>query len=218
MIKPLYCYLQPKDIPEVLEPLEQIPCDKLYIKYFPYPYPHRIVREFFLQREQYTHLILHTNDYIVTKQDYEKLISDVEKYPFLEVISGTMNVDLQDELNNMAFTFDLPTLHYPRVYNWLPRGLVKGIQRVRHVGFSLTCIKRMVIMDLKIDGRNGFDGTDMDKTEDFAPDLWFSHSCNAANIPIYVDTDIQLHHMRFHGEMLVGKEEPTLEFVKWKEN
>lgn len=46
-IKPLLVYLQAGDYPEVLEPLKDIPCDKLILKYMAYPWPHDLAREFF---------------------------------------------------------------------------------------------------------------------------------------------------------------------------
>ena len=218
MINPLYVYLQPKIIPHVLEPLKEIPCDKLYIRYYPYPEPHRIARKFFLEHPEYTHLIIHPNDIIITKADYLKLLDDLQRYPFLEVISGVMNVDLEDNKDHLAACFNLPLLNYnDRRYYWIPREHVKGIQRVRHVGFSLTAISRKVIEELKDEnGRPGFDGVDP-KTESIdGADVWFSNCCYHAGIPIYIDCDIFLVHERYVGEMQVGKKEPHIEFIPYK--
>jgi len=55
-MKILLVYLQPKDIPEVLEPLDDIFCDKLYLKYFPYPDVYFEALDFIKLHREYTHI------------------------------------------------------------------------------------------------------------------------------------------------------------------
>lgn len=220
-MNPLLCYLRPKDIPEVLDNLEQVPCDKLYINYYQYPHPHRIARDYFLAHPEYDWMIVHTNDLVVTKDDYEKIKKDIEDHPFLEIISGVCNVDMDKESDVWNICYNLPTLEFMnRRYHWVKKGSFEGIQRVRFAGFPFMWIKRQVVEGLMsyLDNektRAGFDGTDLFGKDGYAADLWFMHACYKSNIPVYVDSRVDMKHLRFVGEMLVGKREPITLFVPW---
>jgi hypothetical protein len=219
-VNPLICYLQAKDIPDVLNPLKEIPCDKLYIKYYAYPHPHRIARDFFLEHEEYTHLIIHPPDLIVKAPHFFLLKNDLEYHDFLEVLGGVCNVDMGENIDKWNICFNLPSLGiHKRVYQWVKkRRFDPSIIRVRHCGNSFMFVSRAVVENLKDEsGRPGLDGTDLYDKDGFAPDLFFCTSCYKSNIPIYVDTEVQMVHLRFEGDMLVGKREPQTLYVKWNQ-
>ena len=212
MIKPLLAYLQAKDIPEVLNELQYIPCDKLYVKYYAYPNPHRIIREYFLSHPEYTHLCIVPPDLIVTEKNYWDMYQNVVDYPFISVISGVCNVDLMDEKDYWACTKVLPGLQEPRVYDWYHKdcGLKGHIFTVPHSGFVFPWISRHVIERLTLNGeRPGYDGTFLDGSKDgFASDLLFSHSLWNNHVPQYVDSNVEMKHLRYEGEMMVGVKDP----------
>ena len=224
-INPLLCYLQAKDIPEVLDELESIPCDKLYIKYYEYPYPHRIARDYFLSHPEYTHLIIQPPDLIVKKEHFEKLKQDLIEHPFIEILGGVCNVDLDENKDSWAICFNLPSLEFHnRVYHWVKKqNFDYPIIRVRHCGHVFMFVSRQVVENLTINGeeitgtnRPGYDGCDWkDNKDGFAADLFFCTNCYKSNIPIYVDTHVDMMHLRFQGELLVGKRESQTVFVPW---
>lgn len=217
MINPLICYLRPKDIPQVLDELEKIPCDKLYINYYPYPYPHRIARDYFLAHPEYTHLVMCTNDLVVTHKDYEGMLRNIVNHPMIDVWCGVCNVDTTEECDYWNICFDLPVLKWPRQYNWIHKnsGLKGYVIRVPFAGFPFMWIQRKVMEKMCLNGedRPGFDGTDLFGKDGYAADLWFCHSLWDWHVPIYCDTNIDMLHLRFFGDMQVGKKEPFVEFI-----
>lgn len=214
-VNPLICYLRPKDIPEVLDNLKEIPCDKLYINYYAYPFPHRAARDYFLAHEEYTHLCIVTNDLVVTLKNYRKMIDNVYNYPFLDVLCGVCNVDQDQESEYWNICPDLPPLG-SMDYHWYKSSLrdyLKGaIIRVAFAGFPFMCVARHVIQGLMLrPGRPGYDGCDLFGKDGFAADNWFCHALWDIHVPIYCDTSIEMEHLRYQYEMQVGKKEPNCE-------
>jgi len=214
-INPLLVYLRPKDIPIVLENLDTIPCDKLYINYYPYPHPHRIARDYFLAHPEYTHLLICTNDLVVTKQDYDKMLENIVNYPMLDVMCGVCNVDGDQEKDFWNICPDLPQLDANRrVYHWYHKqcGLKGFIFRVAFAGFPFMCIARHIVEGLmRKPGRPGYDGCDLFGVDGFAADLWFCTALWELHVPIYCDSNIEMLHLRYEYEMQVGKKEPNCE-------
>lgn len=201
-INPLYVYMQPKHLPSVLQQLKNISfLDRLIFKYHPYP-TYSLAREYFLDHPEYTHLILHPNDIIVTRVNVLQLIDDIKKYEY-DNISGVSNVDLELYQNHWAFCQELPKIaHEERVFPWVKMDEDKGIRQVKHSGFQLFAMSRRVLKKFDIAGDELYlPGV----PPGFSTDLVWSHQMAAANIPIYVDTRINMFHLRYEGEMLAGK-------------
>ena len=214
-INPLICYLRPKDIPEVLTEMEKIPCDKLYINYICYPYPHRIARDYFLSHPEYTHLMIIPNDLVVTRKDYERMIDNISKYPMLDVLCGVCNVDLDQEKDYWAICHNLPDLGGMN-YNWYKSSLRDVLQgriiRVPFAGMPFMVMARHVIEGLTNElSRPGYDGTDLFGKEGYATDVYLCHNLWNFHIPIYCDTGIEMLHLRYKYEMQVGKKSPSCE-------
>jgi len=203
-IKPLLVYLQAADYPEILEELEKIPCDKLILKYFPYPHPHNIARDFFLKHTEYTHLIIQPQDLKVTKEHYEKMFKNIydKNYP---VLSAVCNVGKNGVFRyKMAVCKELPAWNrYVRYYNWIPSGL-KGINQVKFQGHVFVWIKRDVVERRNIYGDYIFRGS-VHVGGEPAPDLTFCTECDRSGIPIHADCDCNIEHLATHEKILVGK-------------
>jgi len=216
-IKPLLVYLQAGDYPEVLEPLKEIPCDKLILKYMAYPWPHDLAREFFLQHEEYTHLIIHPQDLVVTKEDYFKLYNDIRKYNF-PVLSGVCNVSNHGKFKALwSISKKLPSLiHNKRYYEFMPMGEGLGIIDVKFQGFIFCFIKRNVIERTTINGDYIFRGA-IHINGGAAPDLTFCHNCDEIGVKIYVDTNVRMKHLATHKDILVFKKDFEILFIKGKE-
>ena len=61
--------------------------DLLIVKNYPHHVAHEKTRKFFLEHEEYTHLIIINEDTIVTPSHLKLLLEDIEKYDY-EVIGG----------------------------------------------------------------------------------------------------------------------------------
>ena len=220
MIKPLLVYFKAAIYPDILNELKKIPCDKLILEYYPYPHPHDIARDFFLEHTEYTHLIIHPQDLLVTREDYDNLIFDLieNDYP---VLSGVCNVERPPHRLSgvMNCCIKCPNRNRDnRKYNWIPFASMPnslGLMKVGFMGFAFTFIKRNVIERRLIDGEFIFKGCD---GKEIYPDLNFCNGCKELDIPIIVDTHVQLVHYANHKPSLIGKQSCKQLFIRYEEN
>jgi len=215
MIKPLLVYFKAAIYPHILNELEKIPCDKLILEYYPYPHPHNIARDFFLEHEEYTHLIIQPQDLLVTEEDYHKLFWDVYRHDY-PVIGGVCNVErvgLKAGLMNCCIKCPNRNRNY-RKYDWIPFGDL-GIIKVGFMGMTFPFIKRSVLERHLIEGDFIFKGCD---GKEIYPDLNFCNGCKELDIPIHVDTDVKMIHYANHKPNLVGKQSCKQLFIRYEEN
>ena len=217
-INPLLAFAQPKDIPEVLEEQKKMThIDKFIVRYFDYPYPYHLIRLYFLNHPEYTHLIIYANDEIVKKEHIDKLIQDVEKWDF-PIVTGTMNVDMDKLKDKMACCFEFPSLRKDqRYFNFID--LDHKETGFIDCGFSgpIQCIRRDMLEKEKIPygmGEEKFNGEPRDRG--FNSDVVFAYYFKWTGVHIWADTDIRILHKRFQGQMLVGVKPPHWEFIPKK--
>lgn len=222
-INPLICYWRPKDLPKVLENLNNIECDKLYCNYMPYPSNYIESRKFFLEHPEYTHYVALPNDLVVTKEIFEKLCNTLEKFDF-PVLSGCCNVDMVGNKDKVNICFNLPEIPYDRrIYRWMAESqrkhlISKGSEIIElgFAGFPCMFIRRDILekipfatLPFKVDerpiweARGGFGG-----------DLAFCTSLKYYGISNRVDLTCLMEHLRFEGKMLVGIKKPEVVFIK----
>lgn len=207
------------DYPEILKDVHDIPCDKFIVNYSPYPHPHNLAREFFLNHD-YTHLIVVPQDLHAKKEHYQKLIETVKDTGY-DVVSAVCNVERQGHPNNhkWAICKKIPSLdRSKRHYNWFPETSENlGVVQVEFQGMVMACISRKVIQRKMIDGEWVFKGTIHSGIGPFlaAPDLTFCHCCLKLGIPIYTNTDIRLMHYANHKPSLVGKRLSSTEYIPY---
>ncbi len=216
---PLLVYWRPKDIQPVLDGLDTIPCDKLYMNYFPYPYNYTISRDFFLASPQYTHYIAQPNDLVPTLEIYRKLTRRMEANPDKPVICGVCNWDTGKYKDYINITSNLPELAYQsRVYRKISKNRYPNtFLKVPWAGFPFMFIRRDVVEKIPF-AQVPFETKDRPVWETkggFGGDVAFAHSCKFYNIPIWADTSCNMEHLRFYGEMLVGKKPPNIEFKSY---
>jgi len=216
-INPLLVYFQAGDYPDILEEIDKMPCDKLILKYMPYPRPHDYSREFLEQHEEYTHLIIHPQDLLVKREHFDKLVEDLEKYDF-PTLAGVCNVGVKGSLAHVwAVCMELPTLAKDhRHYNWCPRMKNVGIMKVKFEGNMFNFIRRDLALRRMIDGEFVYRGTDNSNGK-ASPDLTFCHNCDKLGIPVRVDTDVIMFHKGTHEKIKVGKVMPEVYYIKGKQ-
>jgi len=79
-------------IPDVEANDLKLPCDRLRPMYYPEYFAYKIMRNFFLRNDSYTHLVLATDDIVVKAQNILQLLRTLDRYDF-PVLSGLMHVD-----------------------------------------------------------------------------------------------------------------------------
>jgi len=219
-IELLLCYLQPKDLPEVLIPMSKIPYDRLYLRYMESDDAFKLMRKKVLEQyKDYTHIVIVTNDVIVEPKHMEMLERTIRQNLHYPVISGVFNLDLTP-YGQSVWNITFNRAHEDqdkREYHWIKKsdfpkdepGYVNLLQ-VKFAGFPLMAIRRDVFEEIPIRG----DG-EVNRRPDIqqAHDLCFCNDLSDAGIPIMANIDIDMIHLRYQGEMLVGIKKPEVEFV-----
>ncbi len=202
MINPLICVPSPRDIKVVIETFNELKYDKLWVKYFfDELLAYKIMRNFFLEHKEYTHLVIAPDDLLTPPNTVEKLVNDAKKY---DVISGicnfncdsfeTFDTDLAiDYYHNLGREYllknDVP--HYKYYIKQKdfrkskkPTKEYKGIKRVAFQGFALTFISRKIVEQVPFQTR----GRGIDSC--FSADLLLK------GIEQYVDFDARSLHLK----------------------
>jgi len=196
-MKILLVYLQPKDIPEVLEPLKDIFVDKIYLKYMKYPEVYEVALKFIKNHTEYTHIFWLQNDIVLNNSDFEKAVTRIHEN---NILGLSMFVEMEN-FKDMAYTIE-PFKITEQKYEWAIHG-TKGIIQVFHNGGPFIC-KREFYLKYPLTG--DFQGYNADYYHGF--EMWRN------NEPYYLISDANLSHLRFKGEMQVHKKTPHLEFIR----
>lgn len=195
----------------------KLPCDILQLRFYGEYEAYRLMRNYFLEHPDYTHLVLATDDVLVRKEHIEILQNDLESkdYP---VLCGMMNVE-QDEFmkyeGNLNISFELALKDRQlRHYNWIRRNELpnRDMFQVKFNGFALMAIRRDIIEknEFACDGVFRLRGV----ISGASVDLVFCWYCHENSIPIFVDKRIDMKHLRTSGKMRVGECSPRTYLFK----
>lgn len=204
----LIVYLQPKDgLEKIREELRKIPCDKIILKYFPYPDVYRIALQAIRANTKYSHILWLQNDILLTKEDYFKMCESLNTSGGA-ILGASMNVDLSPKgLELCAFT-DEPFIFSERggfILDdppYVKKGKHNGIITVFHNGGPFICSREFYLKyPLK-----GFENTG------YNADLCHGIELASNEIKYFLDTNINLKHFRYAGKMMVGRKEPKIEY------
>lgn len=203
----------PRDyIPSVIENNAKLPCDRLLVKFYPEYFAYKIMRNYFLRHEEYTHLVLATDDIVVKANHICQLAKDLEE-SYYPVLSGLMNVDLDDHVFvNLSMSLPMKNRRL-RKYSWLSRDEVfvkDNIFQVAFSGFPLMAICRDVVKLLSFDADKVFEGLPPHRGASL--DFVFCWYCQERDIPIMVDKRIDLLHLRTAGGLEVNKQAKKIVF------
>ena len=209
----LLIYLKPKDeLYEVDEALKEIPCDKLILKYFPYPTVYKIAMKTIKEHEEYSHIIWIQNDIVFTKEAFNRLTRGVQRNS-LTILGASMNVDLSPNgLSKCAFTtkkFDFDSGYMGFIGSKIPyakHGEYTGIIRVYHNGGPFIAEREFFLkFPLRGFGKSGYNA-----------DIEQGQNIYREGFDYFLDADLHLKHLRYLGTMQVGKKEPKVEFIKYE--
>lgn len=215
-VKLLLCRGSPRSNIENVEIWnEKLPCDKFIIRFVSEYQAYIKMREFFLENKQYTHMVLATDDIVVHPEHILKIQAGLESRDF-SVFSGMMNVNQNDvEDRNICEKIGMKDRRL-RKYEWMKRSELTDtmLYKVEFAGFGLTAIRRDVI--------EGYPVFSADKVFQGLPpnrgaslDFVFCWYCKENCIPIIVDPEIDMKHLRTSGTMRVGKKHPKVEYWQY---
>ena len=210
--KILLCRGSPRsNIPRVEAQIGNLPCDKLVVRFVHEFKAYEIMKDEFLRRTDYTHMVLATDDIVVRKEHIEQLIEDIEQYDY-PVISGMMNVTHGEE-EHVNLTWSMPIKQRQhRQYQWIRRDELpnKDIFEVAFSGFPLMAIKRDIVKDYIFAADKVFAGLPPHRGASL--DLVFCWYCQENNIPVMADKRINMEHLPKSGEHRVNKKHPKIEW------
>jgi len=198
------CSPSPRDIRNVYEALKGTGYDRLYAKYYPERIAYNLMRDYFLDHEEYTHLVICPDDLLIEKEHIDNLIKVLEEYDY-PTLSGVCNVDLAGNKDKLNITENLP---HPqrmvperkqigwRFYSWYAKNtrFVDPIIRVPFSGFAAMFIRRDVVKRYRFIDDSKFNGTPELITG--AIDVMFANTCAIENIAQMVDTRVRMKHLK----------------------
>ena len=203
-IKPLMVCPSPRDIKEVYEALKETGYDRLYAKYYPEKTAYELLRNWFVDHKEYTHLVICPDDLIIKKEHIEALLDNVRKsdYP---VISGMCNVDQGDNKDFLNVTYNLP---HPkrtvpeknvigwRYYHWVHKNtkFPNKLTPFLFSGFACMVIRRDIMEKIRFTDDAIQNGTPSLITG--AIDVMFANVCAILKIPQIVDTTVIMEHLK----------------------
>ena len=203
-INPLLCCPSPRDIREVYEALRDTGYDRLYAKYYPEKTAYELMRRYFVDHEEYTHLVICPDDLVIKKEHMDALVEDLQKDDYA-CLSGVCNVDQGSNKNYLNITYNLP--HPVRMvpekkqvgwrhYHWVHKDepFNVNIQPFLFSGFACMFIRRDVMEKIKFTDDAAQNGTPSMITG--AIDVMFSNVCAILKIPQMVDTTVRMEHLK----------------------
>ena len=217
---PLIFVPSPRNIQKFNESTANIKADKLWIKFYPEEHAYQVARDYFLEHNQYTHLVVLPDDLLITPTDFYTLRDDAETY---DVISGWCRNTIrltpywkgEQETEDMAesnISFHLPPNPpaqgtYGR-YRFISIPFIdvlketnQNIVEVKYAGFPLTFISRNIVEQVPF------------RRQDCCVDSCFAIDLDKKGIKQYSDLRVRTIHMNIHpDEIMVGKREKQVIF------
>lgn len=203
-INPLLCSPSPRDIPEVYQELKQTGYDRLYAKYYPEKTAYELMRKYFVDHQEYSHLVICPDDLIIKKEHIDRLIEDLQKNDYA-ILSGVCNVDQGANKDYLNITYNLP---HPirtiperkqlgwRHYHWVHKDepFTVNIQPFLFSGFAAMFFRRDVMERYKFTDDAAQNGTPSLITG--AIDVMMANVCAIERIPQMVDTTVRMEHLK----------------------
>lgn len=227
-MNPLIALPSPRKIDVVIEAHEKLKhIPHLWVKYFEEEEAYQVIRNYFLEHTEYTHLVIAPDDLIVEPQHYDALVSDLKKINF-PVLSGICNLSMVSGMENII---NICIEQMPNIVRTKKRDfkfpklseLPKGLLQVKFSGFPFMFIRRDIVekIDFESDRKhNPYRINPLNR----GFDLPFCYNCDQLGIPIHVDTRVLMLHLRgadlsySYGNqvenLLVGKEPKRVYFQK----
>jgi len=209
-MKPLLVVFKAREIPQFLEALGKIQCDKLIMEYYPQEEAYFESRKWFLEHKEYTHFIIIPDDLVVTPEVFD-LIAYAPDFPS---ISGWCNNTALKTENKVPFDAPDVDTNISRYsppgepkrgryaeYRWMTIAEAEKLQKqgiiglsVLHQGFALTRLSRELVEQIPFRSAEGC-----------CIDTCLSIDLLKARIPQYVDMRARCFHIAYqYSQINVG--------------
>lgn len=179
------------------------------------------MERYFLEQTEADYLVIAPDDLLVRDQDYQTIVKTIEDHggkEQIQIISGVCNLhDMPGYATTLAICVDdlIHPIRRRRHYAWADvRGgdwVYKGydktdLLKVKFSGFALQFIRRDFVKEYGLHGDlefNEFDRTN----QDVSFDVILCWICHEHNIPVYVNPQVWMHHLKgSHPSQVLGIE------------
>lgn len=187
IINPLVFIPSVRQIPRVMESWGDIPYDKFLVRMMLEPRAYKTGREFFIDHEEYTHIVIAPDDMVIDYDSFMRLKNDVIEYGFSN-ISGLANLGQNDPDIYSCKPVGVPLGQNTKGSYYEKHNLPDSIFEVGFTGFACQWIERKLVEKLSFTGWcNGGKG---------CMDAQFSKELSDMGIPQLVDPDTYFPHLR----------------------
>lgn len=187
MINPLIFIPSIRKIPRVMESWNEIQYDKLLVRMMLEPKAYKTGRDFFLEHEEYTHIVIAPDDMVLDYDSFMTLKRDVEEYEFSN-IAGIANLGQDDPDIYSCKPIGIPLDQQTKGSYYERDNTPDHIFTVGFTGFACQFIERELVKKLSFTGWcNGGMG---------CMDAQFSKEINEMGLSQIVDPDTYFPHLR----------------------
>ncbi len=175
----------------------------------------RMIREYFIENKEYTHMATLADDLIVTKGVLDILEWDINQYNY-PVLCGVCNVDTETNRRNLNVCIE-PLVPPERVngthyYNWIVQGSPEHIKllgkrvpiQVKFAGNPLFIFRRD-IAEKVITLRNDSFFNDIQEKLGCCEDVVTCYELDKAGIPIHCDLRAAMRHFKKNDQVGAGR-------------
>jgi GT2 family glycosyltransferase len=194
--------------------------DKLLVKYYNHEEAFQIIRKFFLEHKEYTHLLIYAEDVLATPDAVKLLIKDAEEYNY-PVVTAWFNYDFKRDWIAIS-TKDLSRerIVLAEQYSFLrPVDMLfydNPFVEVTFTGMPLMLIRRDVVEKVTFKPYSyvydNLLGTFMRRGTMF--DLQFCLECRSLGIPIILDKRVFTVHFGDTRQFInLRDKQPSVDFI-----
>lgn len=151
MINPLIFVPSVRKIPMVIDSWKKIPHDKLIVRMMLEPRAYKNGRDYFLEHEEYTHIVIAPDDMVLDYDSFMTLKRDVEEYD-LSNLAGIANLGQDDPDIYSCKPTGVP-LGQNTKGSYYEKGMIPNhIFEVGFTGFACQWIERELVEKLSFTG------------------------------------------------------------------
>lgn len=219
-----------RDIKEFLEATDKIQgYDKLWVNYYPAYMAYKIIKYFFLDHPEYSHLALLADDLIVKQRHIDLIWQDVRRHEAVEnksaVFSGCCNIDLTTWKDYLNVSYELPQrAAYNRKYYFIRKDAMfyPGIVEALFCGTALMVIPRQYVSRMSFDNDAKWSGASEEMG--CCQDVIMCNDLNDMGVKLFVDFRVNMLHLKQYDgiwfPLATGVKAPNckLEVAKQEEN
>ena len=200
----------------------------MWVKYYRENDAYRIMERYFLEHTNADYLVIAPDDLVARDEDYRAIVKTIydhggpEKFPMIAGVCNLHNMPGYKTLLAICVDQEIEPNRRRRHYiwsdmrhqDWKDKGYDKiDLLKVKFSGFALQFVRRDIVEKYGLAGDKSFNEFDK-RQQDLSFDVMLCYACNRNNIPIYVNPQVWMHHLRGSHPKEVEGIEPLLVGLK----